>query len=199
MTTSTEVPRESQNPTHERRLAFEVPEAAAVAILVAFFAIVVGGLAAGIIASTAPQVPLDQLQNAWNAITFGASWAEPLLAVALLGAVGLCWWQTQGWSEVLEADTETGDEVLEAVGHLRRARQIALWGLGGLVVTEIGAVVGFVAIVALNVSAHSGRLVWARVIGSGADLVAVVVISAGGFVVVTRLLRHYSPPGRTAE
>jgi len=194
-TTSTGVPPKSPNPARERRLAFEVPEVAAGAILVAFFAIVVGGLVTGIIASTTPQAPLDQLQNAWNAVQFGTSWAEPLLAVALLGVIGLCWWQTQGWSEVL--DTETDDDQLsEAVGHLQRARQIALWGLGSLAVIDIGAVVGLVAVIAFNVSSHSDRLVWARVVGTCADVVAVLVISAGGFVAVTRLLRHYSPPTR---
>jgi hypothetical protein len=197
-TGSTDVPPESEDPTHQPRLAFEVPEVAAGAILVAFYAIVVGGLASGIIACTAPQVPLDQLQNAWNAITFGTSWAEPLLAVALLGAVGLCWWQTQGWSEVLDTETDD-DEISEAVGHLRRARQIALWGLGGLVVIDIGAAVGLVAVIALNVSSHSDRLVWARVVGSGADLVAVLVISAGGIAAASRLLRDYSPPALTSE
>ena len=194
-TTSTEVPPESEDPAHERRLAFEVPEVAAGAILVAFFAIVIGGLATGVIASTAPQAPLDPLQNAWNAVQFGTTWAEPLLAVALLGVIGLCWWQTQGWSEVLDTQSDD-DQLSEAVGHLRRARQIALWGLGSLAVIDIGAVVGLVALIAFNVSSHSDRLVWARVIGNGADLMAVLVISAGGFVAVTRLLRHYSPQTR---
>ena len=192
-TTSTEVPPESEVPAHERRLAFEVPEVAAGAILVAFFAIVVGGLVTGIIVSTAPQVPLDQLQNAWNAVQFGTTWAEPLLTVVLLGAVGLCWWQTEGWSEVLDTETDY-DQLSEAVGHLRRARQIALWCLGSLAVIDIGAVVGLVAVIAFNVRSHSDRLVWAHVIGNGAGLMAVLVISAGGFVVVARLLRRCSPP-----
>jgi uncharacterized membrane protein (DUF485 family) len=168
-------------------VAWEVPEIAGVAVLVAFFVTVVGGLAMGIDVSVGQQAPyVDQMENTWNAIQFGASWAEPLLAIILLGVVGLCWWQVEAWSDELDEDTEEG---LAAFGHLRRARQISRWALGALILTATGAVADLIALIGFNIPAHGGQVAWARVIGVGAATVATVVVVVAGLVVVTRLTR----------
>jgi hypothetical protein len=76
----------------ETILAWEVPEIAAIVVLVAFAVLVVGGLVAGIVASTGANGAFPATrQFTGQAITYGATWAEPLLAIALLAVVALCW------------------------------------------------------------------------------------------------------------
>jgi hypothetical protein len=73
-------------------VAWEVPEVAAGVVLVAFAVLVVGGLIAGIVASTAATGPIPtSRQFIGTAITLGAEWADPLFAVALLAVLGVCW------------------------------------------------------------------------------------------------------------
>jgi len=106
-------------------LPWELPEAAAVAVLVAIGALIVGGVVAGIVASTASDGGLTPSHIvAGNAISFGAQWAGPVFAIVLLGVVGLCWWQSEAWSDASEPDDEQ-DRELEVAGHVRRARQIS--------------------------------------------------------------------------
>jgi len=73
------------------RLAWEVPEIAAVGILVATAVLIAGGVVAGIVASRTSygEGPPSRIA-ATTAISFGATWAGPLLAFVLLGIVGLC-------------------------------------------------------------------------------------------------------------
>ena len=164
--------------------AWEAPEIAAVAILVAFFAVVIGSLATAIDVSVSEQGFIDPTMNIWDAIQFGTTWAEPLLAIILLGVAGLCWWQVETWSE--ESGSQTQDSST-ALGHVRRARQISFWTLGGLIVTTVGAVAGIVALIGFNVSAHPGQVAWSRVIGAGAGVIADVVVSVAGGLVIKRL------------
>jgi hypothetical protein len=166
-------------------LPWEVPEIAAVAVLIAFAVIVVGGLAAGIYVSTTQQEQiLDQAENIWNAVQFGASWADPLLAIALLGVMGLCWWQVEAWTEETE---EVGPEDFTALGHIQRGRRISKWALGGLILAAAGAVAELGAQIGFDIPAHSE--LWSRVIGLGADTIANVVVLIAGILVVNRLDR----------
>lgn len=177
-------------PLDSSSLAWEVPEIAAVAILFAFLVIVVGGLATGFDVSASQQAPyFDPMENIWNAVQFGASWAEPLLAIVLLGVVGLCWWQVEAWSEEIE---EASSEGFTALGHMQRARRISQWALGGLIVTAIGAVAGLAALIGFNIPSHPGQVVWSRVIGAGADTMATVVVVVAGIVTVNRLNRPHT-------
>jgi hypothetical protein len=176
---------ETEAPPEGNSLPWEVPEIAAVAVLIAFAVIVVGGLAAGIYVSATQQVQiLDQTENIWNAVQFGASWADPLLAVALLGVMGLCWWQVEAWTEQTE---EVGPEDFTALGHIQRGRRISTWALGGLILVTAGAVAELAAQIGFDIPAHS--VVWSRVIGTGADTIANVVILVAGIVVVNRVDR----------
>jgi hypothetical protein len=179
----------TEGPPHGSSLAWEVPEIAGVAILVAFLVIVVGGLATGVDVSTTQQAPyIDPMQSIWNAIQFGASWAEPLLAIVLLGVVGLCWWQVEAWSEEFEASAED----FTALGHMHRARQISHWALGGLIVTATGAIAGLTALIGFNIPTHPGQVAWSRVIGAGADTMATVVVLVAGILAVNRLQRRHA-------
>jgi hypothetical protein len=168
-------------------VAWEVPETIVAAVLATVTVLVVGGLATGIArvasvsASSFP--PGLNSQEIWNAIQFGSLWAGPVVTVIALGALGLCWWQTQAWAEAAEARDPVGD-VSEAEGHILRARLLARWAIVTLVVTAAGSVAYFVAEVGLN----SGGQVWPLDINAGASLLAVLVLLGGG-VLVGRQLR----------
>jgi hypothetical protein len=195
--TSEETRSSAATRSNNGALAWEVPEIVAVAILAAFFVIVVGALATGIyvITTQSPGLGVDPMANTWNAISFGASWAEPLLAVIVLGVIGLCWWQVEAWSEEIEADAE---EPSGAFGHVRRARQISRWALLSLLVTAIGAVAGLIAQVGLNVLGHFGPVTWVRFIGVVASVIAVLIVAVAGLLVVQRLMDPDTQPGRAA-
>ena len=97
----------------EARPTWEVPEIAAMAVLLAFTALVLGGLVAGILLSTEVSGPVPR-QFIGEAVEFGSSWAEPLLAVALLGVLGLSWWQ-------IEARMDSGQD---DESQIRRERAV---------------------------------------------------------------------------
>lgn len=166
--------------------AWEAPEIAAAAILVAFVSVVIGSLATAIDVSLSTQEAIiEPTTNIWNAIQFGTTWAEPLLAIILLGVVGLCWWQVEAWSEEIGAEAEGGPQ---ALGHIRRARRISCWALGGLIITTVGAVAGIIALIGFNVSAHPGQVSWSRVFGAGAGVIADVVVAVAGVLMLKQLM-----------
>lgn len=169
-------------PHSGERLAWEVPEAAAVAVLVAVGVLIVGGFVAGIVASTTSYGGITPSGIvAGNAISFGATWAGPLLAIALLGVVGLCWWQFEAWSEASEPDDERG-RVLEMAGHIRRANRISHWTQAELLLICAGAVALVVGSVLLSTGGggDANPVDWSRTIVAVADLLAVVVVAGTG-------------------
>jgi hypothetical protein len=170
-----ELPPEEGDP--DSRLAWEVPEIVAGTILVSIAILATGGLATGIahdIATSGQFFPsgLDN-QQVWSAVQIGAQWASPIVALILVGVVGLCWWQWQGWSEVME-DPERADELSEALGHLRRAQRMAMWNRVILVVTAIGSIAVFVAQLGIY-----GRSEATLDIYPGVETLAVMVLLAG--------------------
>jgi hypothetical protein len=156
-----------------RVVAWEVPEIAAVVVLVAFFALVVGGLAAGIILSTEVGGPAPR-QFTGEAIVFGASWAEPLLAVALLGVVCVGWWQTEAW--INEAEGDHYDDAVSV--HVERARRIGAGAQVALVLTVFASIAGLIGEVLMNVGTNAGS--WSRYMIAGAGLAGVLALAAGG-------------------
>jgi hypothetical protein len=170
--------------------AWEVPEIVAVAVLIAFFATVIGALATGIDVSMATSPPFfDPMESVWNSIQFGTTWAEPVLAIILLGVVGLCWWRVAAWSEVRGADANNHST---ALGHIQRARRISLWALSSLIITAVGAIAGIIALIGFNIPSHPGRIVWSRVFGAAAGVLADIVIVVAGALVLKRLVREGS-------
>jgi hypothetical protein len=89
------------------------------------------------------------------------------------------------WTDGIGADDEDGPA---AFGHITRARRISLWAVSSLIITTVGAIAGIVALVGYDVPAHSGRVVWSRVFGAGAGLLADVVVALAGVLVVRRLM-----------
>jgi len=163
------------------RLPWEVPEIAAATVLVATGVLMAGGLAAGIVASTPSYGGGTPSRiTASTAISFGATWAGPLLAIVLLGVVGLCWWQADAWGAGSETD-EVRDHVSEAAGHVRRAHRINQWtqvefllvcaGAGALVVSSALLSTGGISANAVNL---------ARIIVEVANLLAVLAVAGVG-------------------
>ena len=170
----------------EPRVDWEVPEMAAVVVLVAVGLLVLGGLATGIAAAAgAPEAvgPGAGTVAAGSSIQLGAVWAEPLLAIVLLGVLGVCWWQVDAWSAA-----PNDSDPPEVAGHIRRGRQIALWVNAALILTLAGSVALFAGLLLTN--SHPGNLpslVWSRDIYEAASVLAVATIAFGGIWAGTRL------------
>jgi hypothetical protein len=151
-------------------------------VLAAVGVLVVGGLVAGIVASTMSYGGITQGGAvAGNAIGFGAGWAEPLLAMALLGVVGVCWWQFEAWSDASEPDDGL-DRVVEVTGHIGRAKRISQWTQAELLLLCAGAVALVVGIVlqSIGVGSNADAVDWARIVIEVASLLAVLVVAGAG-------------------
>jgi hypothetical protein len=164
------------------RLAWEVPETGAVAVLAAVGVLMVGGLVAGVVAANSPSygggTPLRISVS--TAISFGATWAGPLLAIALLAIVGLCWWQAEAWGAVSEPDHEF-ERAVEAVGHIQRAHRICWWAQAELLLVCLGAVALVVSSALLSTGGlNAGAVNWVRIIVEVANLLAVLAVASVG-------------------
>ncbi len=173
----------------EPPLAWEVPEIFGAAVLACVSVLAVGGLATGIaraITESASNFPPGLgSQEVWNAIQFGSQWAGPLLAIVVLGVLGLCWWQVDAWLEVTETPGHDDDDESEARGHMHRAHLIARWAMVTLAVTAAGSIAGFVA----EVGTNAGQRIWTIDIYGGGSLLAVLVL-LGAAVPVNRKIQH---------
>ena len=158
------------------RLAWEVPEIAALVVLVAFVALALGGLVAGIIVST--ELSGFHTQFTGAAITFGAAWAEPLLAIALLGVVGLSWWQIKTWHDLGEQRRRLDDH--EVRGHIARACRIGIVAQAALILTAAGSLASLIGSVMVSSGADVAQS-WSRYVLSGASLIGVLAITAGSW------------------
>jgi hypothetical protein len=168
-------------------LVWEVPEIAAVAVLAASGALMAGGLVAGIVASrpsygggTSFGGGTSLRIAASTAISFGATWAGPLLAIALLGVVGLCWWQVDAWSAASEQD-DAGNRLVESAGHIRRAHRMCLWTQVALLLICVGAAALVVGSTLLSTGGLGTSPVnSARVIVEVTNLLAVLTVAGVG-------------------
>lgn len=163
---------------------WEVPEIAAVVILTAVGILILGGLATGIAAAVGSPGAFgpgagDVLKGA--SIQAGAEWAEPLLAIVLLGVLGLCWWHVSAWSDMSDHAPS------QVVSHIRRGRQIARWVNGTLLLTLAGSIALLAGEVLTYSQSHQSSLIWSHYIYEGASVLAVAAITAGGLWASTRL------------
>lgn len=168
------------------------PEIAVVAVLVAFAALVLGGLAAGIDSAAAQSPPFGALEPTWTAVQLGASWAGPLIAAVLLAATGLCWWQVDRWVD----DARQSMPVRHpARGYVERALVLGSWAVRGLVLTAMAAVAGLVATIAYDVEAHLNQVGVSRVFGVAASVIGVAVMTVAGAVILRESMRTASGIG----
>lgn len=172
---------------------WSAPEAAAVAVLSAVGVLALGGLAMGIdvAATSASPFPATSIV-VWDSITYGASWAGPVLAMALLAVAGVCWWQADRWADDAAGngidgteDTEGTDDLAgeRARWYVARAVRLAVWDVAALALVTAAAVALVVAVVGIDAASHAGQPGWARLIGVAAEALAVVVVSACGVAV----------------
>lgn len=169
------------------RTAWDVPEFGAIAVLVGMGVLVVGGLASGIdTAVTAFGAP--------TAVEFGAEWAEPVLAMILLGVIGLSWWQFQAWAD---ADFDDANDETEATVHMDRFLKIALWAQIGLVLTIAGTASIFGAVVSAHLDLPGGvapPLDVAQAILSAATFLTTTVVTAAGLIIGHQLRAQVRTP-----
>ncbi len=158
---------------------WEIPEIAAMTVLVAFAVLVVGGLVAGIIASTEASGPFIGTRHVTGAaLTYGATWAGPLLAIALLGVVGVGCWQIEVWKQTEEEESLEHDDC-EVRGHIGRACRIGVAAQVALILTLVGSIAALIGKVMFSLG--TGAQDWVRYVISGASVIAVFAITAGGW------------------
>jgi hypothetical protein len=189
------VPDEEDDAPH--RLPWELPEIVAVAVLVAFVLLVVGGLVTAIVTGTAPNgSPLPGNQPIGLSLQYGTEWAEPLLAVVLLAVLGLCWWQFQMWADVTET-TSDDQQAFDVQGHIHRARQITIWTQAALGLMALGSVVLFAGSVLITTGLS--QVAWSHDFYEGASALAVIVLAGVGLFVGKSLSQRYAPVGPDEE
>jgi hypothetical protein len=178
----------------EGRLRWDVPELCAVAVLGATTLLILAGLAAGVVASTASEPSLGSSSGellAGSALQRGAEWANPLLGFALLGVMLLCWWRTTTWTEVIETTVDT-EVIDEALGHMWRGHQVGVWVQWALVLNFVGAVAFLVGVV-LTESGVPGEasVSWSVYLFSGGSALAVLAVSCCGLLTGSQLNGRY--------
>jgi hypothetical protein len=167
------------------RTDWEIQEVVATALLIAVALVAVGAVAAGIDANAEGsfQPTRDAVAQALLQSTL---WASVTTVFLLVAALGLVWWQVDGWSEALEGTGADGVE--EARLHLRRNRALAKWAGVSLAVTSLAAIGTLVAVgledEPVNVSMRLQQ--W---FSYGGGVIAALVLAAAGIVAVTRVLR----------
>jgi hypothetical protein len=178
------VTAETDDDVVEPQVDWEVPEVVEVVILIAVGILILGGLATGIAAAVGSPGAFgpgagDALAGA--SIQAGAEWAQPVLGIVLLGVLGMCWWQVSAWSHVLDHAPS------QLASHIRRARQIAKWVNGTLLLTLAGSIALLAGEVLTYSQSHRSSLIWSHYIYEGASVLAVAAITAGGLWASTRL------------
>ena len=169
------------------RLPWEVPELVGVAVLLVVAVLALGGLAIGIAGSLKGQLP-DNISPVWTNLEFGAQWANPLVALAVLGVLGVCWWQLQAWAEVIEApDEEDENDRIEALGHMVCARMGVISSLGALGVTALGSIAEFVGLLGQGGVSQ----LWPEYVFRGTEMLAVLVVLAIGMMIERGLRGRY--------
>jgi len=169
--------------------AWEALEIVGAAVLGGVGILAMGGLAVGIARMAVISAPPGEGQYMWSAIEFGAEWATFVVAVIVLGVLGLCWWQLQAWAEVI-ADPDEAGQLPDALGHIRRAGQLTRWAEVALGLTLVGSVSGFAG----SVGTGGTTQLWVLDLIAGAQMLAVIVIFVAGMVVGRQLGRDYGLP-----
>ena len=106
-------------------------------------------------------------------------WATPVVALLVIGAIGIAWWQVESWSSFVAEDEEaTDDEMTSAFRHLLRAKVLVTSALAAAAVVA-AAVVALVVSTIVVFLGGPGNIVVSEdlsVIGQGLGTLAVVGI-----------------------
>ena len=121
------------------------------------------------------------------ALERGGQWAGPVLAIALLGVLLLCWWRAHGWTGRLASATGTNHRTL-LVAHVRRTAALARYTLAALVLTFAGALAGLIGLVlTLREISNQTAVTWPSYLSSAAAAAGVLVALLAGLFAATRL------------
>jgi hypothetical protein len=173
-------------PSPGRKTPWEIQELAAAALLLVVSVVAVTGVAAGIVADTGPAPGPFGREAVSEVLLQSTLWAGVLIAFLVVSALGLAWWQVDGWSDALEDlnadDRDTSgstEEADEAVAHIRRNRALGTWGAVSLLVIARATVGGLVGVVLLQATIPSS-LDWQQVISNSGSVLATVILAGLG-------------------
>jgi hypothetical protein len=132
------------------RASWEVQEIVAAAFLLVVAVFAVTGVASGILGDTAQGNGFAG-QAVAQVLLESTQWAGVFTPFLVLCALGLAWWQVDGWADVmqdLEVESGAGDELADAddaVRHITRNRALATWAGVSLLIASmanVGTMVG---------------------------------------------------------
>jgi hypothetical protein len=180
-------------PSPRRKTSWEIQEIATVALLLVVAVGAVSGVAGGIVATDGTGSGPFGREAISEALLQSTLWAGVLIAFLVISALGLVWWQVDGWTDALEdlghdragaGPVEEADESDEAVAHIRRGRALGTWGAVSLLVIAMAAVGGLVGVV-LQERTIPSSLDWQELISSaGSALATVILAGVGGYGVL---------------
>ena len=172
------------------RVQWEIEELVAAGLL-----LTIGVLALSDIASGWANASVDSNRPASQALRsfllYSTDWSGISAGFLILAALGLIWWQMDGWAERLE-DLDTGEEgqatlreFEEAARHLARNRSLST-ACGILLVVGLIASVG--AVVGEVIVGYGGygqtALFWGQVLRPVGELVGFLILAAIGMLAI---------------
>jgi hypothetical protein len=172
--------------------SWEIQEIVAAALLLVIAVLAGAGVASAIIGSTSQVDGFANGESVAQVLLGSTQWAGVLATFLILCALGLTWWQVDGWAGVLE-DLDDGEdrdrtapgeesEADDAVRHIGRNRALSTWAGVSLLVTSV-AVVG--AMVGLGLEASP--FPWQQWTSFGGQLVGALILAGVGFLAVGRI------------
>jgi hypothetical protein len=175
------------------RVEWSVPEVAATAVLVLVCLLAAGGLATGIITVTGNPHLFGSSGDQLAALgtEYGASWAGPLLAIALVAVLGVAWWQAETWADAVnDPDADDADDASVGAVRLWRSWQLRRWAQFGLLVTAAGSVAGLAGALIASGNTPGGfgpPAMWAHDVLTGAEALGTLLVAAVGFWIASRV------------
>jgi hypothetical protein len=177
------------------RTPWEIQELAAVAFLSAIAIVTIAGVASGVVGDTG----LNQTGAPVAEVLLDATrWAGVDVAFLVVAALGLIWWQVDGWSEALDDDGEDDPDdpddpgvervIEEAVRHIGRNRALFTWA-GVLLLVISMAAVGLMVGVVLEQSPPSPSMNWQQWLSAGGNLLSTLILTGFGVYAVAHLWR----------
>ena len=182
------------------RASWEIQEIVAAAFLLVIAVFALSGLAAGI-GSASQNVGYLNGEPVSQVLLESTQWAGAFASFLILCALGLVWWQVDGWAEALEAvqedekDADPGDgggsasdeasETDEAVRHIGRNRVLSTWAGVSLVVTTMSVVAAMVGL-----GLEEAPTPWVQWASFGGQLVGGLILAAVGFFALVRIRRR---------
>lgn len=173
-------------PSPGPKTPWEIQEIAAAVLLFVVAVVAITGVAAGIVADIGPGPGPVGREAVSEVLLQSTLWAGVLIAFLVVSALGLVWWQVDGWTDALEDlgdDDHDGssptEEADEAVAHILRNQALATWGAVSLVVIAMAAVGALVGVVLLQTTIPSS-LDWQEVISNSGSALATVILAGVG-------------------